>query len=148
MQRIAALAFLVLALCAVAPLAAQTTATLRVSVVAAFDGEPMPGATVTISGGSLMAPRICVTNGRGTCVFPSVPTSSHCDVLIEVPGFATKQADIGRIDGGTPRHILAMTDLAYPDSCRSLPWKDLGHPSAGTRFIWPVPDDAHWTICL
>ena len=85
MQRLAALAFVALALCAV-PAAAQTTGSIN-GGVADNTGAALPGVTVTAASPALMGVQTAVTSDRGAYRFPSLPPGTY-RLTYELAGFA------------------------------------------------------------
>ncbi len=76
----------VLVLASVAAFAQGTTGTLTGTVT--HEGNPLPGATVTISSPSLQGTRTTVTSDTGGYVFPGIPPGEYT-VAIEMSGMQT-----------------------------------------------------------
>jgi hypothetical protein len=55
--------------------------------VTEVNGEPLPGASVTLSGPSLMGTLTFITTTEGDFRFPSVPPGKDYIVAVEMPGF-------------------------------------------------------------
>lgn len=91
--RIRILTFLAMALVCVS-LFAQTTASLTGTVTT--DGQPLPGATVTVTSPSLQGTRTTVTSDSGGYIFPGLPPGTY-NVTVELDGMQsmTKKATIG-----------------------------------------------------
>ncbi|HKO56294.1 MAG TPA: TonB-dependent receptor [Thermoanaerobaculia bacterium] len=69
------------------PLLAQTT-TANLTGRATTEGQPLPGATVTIASRALQGTRAFVTSIDGTYLFPSLPPGPYT-VTFEMPGLQT-----------------------------------------------------------
>lgn len=55
--------------------------------IADQDGNPLPGAIVTLSGPSLMGTRTFVSSQEGDYRFPAVPPGRNYTITVEMPGF-------------------------------------------------------------
>jgi hypothetical protein len=86
LRSIVAASLLLLSLVAL-PIDAQTT-TANLAGRATTEGQPLPGATVTIASRALQGTRVFVTSNDGTYFFPSLPPGPYT-VTFEMPGLQT-----------------------------------------------------------
>ncbi|MCL4821924.1 MAG: TonB-dependent receptor [Vicinamibacteria bacterium] len=98
-------AFLALALVfgfGTADLHAQGTQTAVISgTVSSSDGQPLPGATVTVSSPSLQGERTAVSDSNGNYIFRGLPSGTY-KVTFALSGFATVERSVVATLGDTP----------------------------------------------
>ncbi|PWT88879.1 MAG: hypothetical protein C5B54_09865 [Acidobacteria bacterium] len=96
-------AFLVCILCLTSLVFAQTSGGIR-GVIADADGNPLPGALVTISSKVLIGKRTTTTNELGVFRFPSVPVGTYsAEATLE--GFSTVKADSVEVKLGVTANV-------------------------------------------
>ena len=142
MRSIAALLLLLLLL---APLAFSQTTTANLTGRATSEGQPLPGATVTIASRALQGTRAFVTSSDGTYLFPSLPPGPYT-VTFEMPGLQTlvKSAELrlsetARVDVDlrpiltetisvtpAPESVLETTQVATNFDARMLEYLPIG----------------------
>jgi outer membrane receptor protein involved in Fe transport len=79
-------ALILVTLFATIALAQEQTGSIR-GIIVDQNGEPLPGATVTLKGPALMGTRTYVSTEAGDYRFPAVPPGRNYTMLVEMPGF-------------------------------------------------------------
>ncbi|HET7705360.1 MAG TPA: TonB-dependent receptor [Thermoanaerobaculia bacterium] len=90
---------------------AQTTATLTGSVT--HEGNPLPGATVTINSPNMQGTRVAYTDVNGNYNFPALPAGQYTVVIsMEGMGTVTRTARIGVAQTGRVDANLSLSAVA------------------------------------
>lgn len=133
-----ACALALVALSVSTPLLAQTQTGTISGTVAAPDGALLPGATVTVSGPSLMGTRTYVTDNTGGFRFQALPPGRDYVVEVTIDSFRTKRFEGVVVPAGQVTTLQAGLEIANVSAEvlveRGSPIIDIESPVKATTF--------------